>query len=148
MQLLRGGAFIILETKWRRLSLPIYSQEWNRLLYNWGQLLFIYTVYVVDLGRLTHICASKLTIIGLDNGLSPGRRQAIIWINAGVLLIWPLVTKFSEILIEIRTFWFKRMHLNMSSGKWRQFCLGLNVSSVLASNREMVVVKTKMLDQI
>ena len=29
-------------------------------------------------GRVTHICVSKLTIIGSDNGLSPGRRQAII----------------------------------------------------------------------
>ena len=29
-------------------------------------------------GRVTHICVSKLTIFGSDNGLSPGRRQAII----------------------------------------------------------------------
>ena len=29
-------------------------------------------------GRVTHICVSKLTIIGSYNGLSPGRRQAII----------------------------------------------------------------------
>ena len=28
-------------------------------------------------GRVTHICVSKLTIIGSDNGLSPGGRQAI-----------------------------------------------------------------------
>ena len=33
-------------------------------------------------GRMPHICVSKLTVIGLDNGLSPGRRQAIIWTNA------------------------------------------------------------------
>ena len=32
---------------------------------------------------------SELTIIGSDNGLSPGRRQAIIWANAGILLIGP-----------------------------------------------------------
>ena len=38
-------------------------------------------------GRVTHICVSKLTIIGSDNGLSPDRRQAIIWTNAGILLI-------------------------------------------------------------
>ena len=48
-------------------------------------------------GRVTHICVSKLTIIGSDNGLSPGRRQAIIWTNAGILLIGPLGTNFSEI---------------------------------------------------
>ena len=55
-------------------------------------------------GQVAHICVSKLTIIGSDNGLSPGRRQAIIWTNAGILLIGPLVTNFSEILIEIYTF--------------------------------------------
>ena len=55
-------------------------------------------------GRVTHICVGNLTIIGSDNGLSPGRRQAIIWINAGILLIGPLGTNFSEILIKIITF--------------------------------------------
>ena len=35
----------------------------------------------------THICVSNPIIIGSDNGLSPERRQAIIWTNAGVLLI-------------------------------------------------------------
>ena len=75
----------------------------------------------------THIYVSNLTIIGSDNGLSPGRRQAIIWTNAGILLIGPLGTNFSEILIEIQSFSFKKMHLKMSSGKWCPFCLGLNV---------------------
>ena len=46
---------------------------------------------------MTHICVVKLTIIGSDNGLSPGRHQAIIWTNAGILLIEPLGTNFSEI---------------------------------------------------
>ena len=81
---------------------------------------------------MTHICISKLTIIGSDNGLSPGRRQAIIWTNAGILLIWTLGTNFSEILIEIYTFSLKKMHLKMSSGKWRPFCLGLNVLTSLS----------------
>ena len=76
---------------------------------------------------MTHICASIVTIIGSDNGLSPGRRQAIIWTNAGILLIGPLGTNFNEIVIEIHTFSFKKIHFKMSSGKWRPFCLGLNV---------------------
>ena len=76
---------------------------------------------------MTQICVSKLAIIGSDNGLSPGRRQAIIWINAGILLIGSLGTNFSEILMEIYKFSFKKMHLKMSSGKWRLSCLGLNV---------------------
>ena len=62
-------------------------------------------------GRVTHICVSKLTIIGSDNGSLPGRRLAIIWTNAGILFIGPLETIFSEILIEIYSFWFKKMHL-------------------------------------
>ena len=52
-------------------------------------------------GRVTHICVNKLAIISSDNGLSPGRRQAIIWTNVGILLIGPLGPNFSEILIEI-----------------------------------------------
>ena len=76
-------------------------------------------------GRVTHICISKLTIIGSDNGLSPGRRQDIIWTKAGLLLIGPLETNFSEILIEILTSSFKKMRLKVS--KRRPFCLGFNV---------------------
>ena len=78
-------------------------------------------------GGATHICISKLTIIASDKGLSPGRCQAIIWNNAGILSIGLLGTKFSEILIEILTFSFKKMRLKVSSAKWRPFCLGLNV---------------------
>ena len=77
-------------------------------------------------GRVTHICVSKLTIIGSDKGLSPDRRQAIIWTNAGILLIRTLGTNFSEILGEIHSFSFKKMHLKMSSAKGRLFSLGLN----------------------
>ena len=65
------------------------------------------------LGRVTHICVGKLTIIDSDNGLSPGRRQAIIWTIAGILLIGPLGTYFNEILIGILTFSLKKMHLKM-----------------------------------
>ena len=84
---------------------------------------------------MTHKCVSKLTIIDSDNGLSPGRRQAIIWTNAGILLIGHLGTNFSEILIEILTFPFKKMSLKVSSAKWRPFCLGLKVElSVIWEN--------------
>ena len=76
--------------------------------------------------------------IGSDNGLSPGQCQVIIWTNAGILLIGPLGTNFGEILIEIHTFSFKKMHLKISSAKWRPFCLGLNVLTYLqkSSNDE------------
>ena len=69
----------------------------------------------------------NLTITSSDNGLSPGRHQAIIWTNAGILTIGPSGTNLSEILIEIQTFSFRKMHPKISSAKWRPFCFGLNV---------------------
>ena len=70
-------------------------------------------------------------IISSDNGLLPGLRQAIIWTNDDLLSIGPLGTNFSEILFEIKTFPFKKMHSNMPSTKWRPFLLGLNVLILL-----------------
>ena len=78
-------------------------------------------------GWVMHICVSKLTITGSDNGLSPSRRQAIIWTNAGILWVWPLGTNFNEILIL--TFSFKKMRLKVSSAELWPFCVGLNVLS-------------------
>ena len=77
-------------------------QGWNTmcaqtLYYRNSYFLFLLTHW----GLVTHICVGKLSIIGSNNGLSPSRRQAIIWINAGILLIGTLGTNFSEISIEI-----------------------------------------------
>ena len=66
-------------------------------------------------GWVTHIYVSKLTIIVSDNGLSPGRRQAIIWNNVKILLIGPFETNFSEILSETETFSFKKIRLEMAA---------------------------------
>ena len=81
---------------------------------------------------MTDICISKLTIIGSDNGLLRGQRQAIIRTNAGIFLIGPLGTNFSEILIEIHIFSFNKMHLKMSYAKCPSFCLGLSVLKYLS----------------
>ena len=45
--------------------------------------------------------------IDSDNGLWTGRRQAIIWTNAGILLIQTLGRNVREILSEIYTFSLK-----------------------------------------
>ena len=74
-------------------------------------------------GQVMHICISKLNIIGSGNGSLPGRRQAIIWTNAGILLIWTLGTYVSEILSVTHRFSFKKMHSKISSAKWRHFVL-------------------------
>ena len=60
-------------------------------------------VILTQWGRVTYICVSKLTNLGSDNALSPGRRQAMIWTNTGISIIGPLEKIFSEILIEIIT---------------------------------------------
>ena len=63
------------------------------------------------------IRVSNLTIIGSDNGLAPGWHQTIIWTDAGMLLIGPLGTKFSEILIKIHIFSLKKMYFKILSAK-------------------------------
>ena len=93
--------------------------------YTWSAL--TYTDALTHWGRVTHICVGKLINIGSDNGLSPVRHQAIIWNNAGILLIGPLGTNVSEILIEIQTLSLRKIRLKMSSAKCRPFCPGLNV---------------------
>ena len=84
-------------------------------------LMWLYYQFLTHCDRTTHGCDGYLTIIDSDNGFSPGRRQAIIWTDAGIFLIGPLGTNFGESLVEIHTFSFKQMHLKMSSRKWRQF---------------------------
>ena len=111
--------------KWinRLISMPCIS-----LRYQW-----VKPQSLTHWGRATHICVSKLTIIASDNGLSPGRCQAIIWNNDGILSIGLLGTNFSEILIGIHKFSFKKMRLKVSSAKWRPCCLGLNVFKFCAA---------------
>ena len=92
----------------RELSLGKQSISWwlngrkvqLQCISNWVNIFLALTHW----GRETHICVGKLTFIASDNGLAPGRRQAIIWTTAGILLIGPLETNFNEILIKIQTF--------------------------------------------
>ena len=70
---------------------------------------------------MTHIFVSKLIIIVSNNGLSPCQRQAIIWTHTEILFIRSQETNFNEMLSEIDIFSFKKVHVKMSSAKWRQF---------------------------
>ena len=90
-------------------------------------------------GRVTHICVGTNTNIGSDNGLSPGRRQAIIWTNARILLIGPqcvnklLTTQCTDVLKphtlqgimilgnfsrSLRLFLLKLINFNPSMDMW------------------------------
>ena len=65
----------------------------------------------------------KLTIVGWDNDLAPGRHQVIISTSAGILLIWRLGTNLDKIWIKIFIYFFslfKKMRLKMT-GHWRPF---------------------------
>ena len=101
--------------------------------------------FLTHWGRVTHICVSDLTIIGSDNGLSPDQRQAIIWTNAGILLIRPLGTNFSKNSNGIQIISLNKMHLNILSVKWHPFCLGLNV---LTCSTQYPVILDHLIDRV
>ena len=90
-----------ISAKWKHKS----SIHIGFIVFNWGVTTFF----------AKSVCVSDLTITDSDNSLSPGRRQAIIRTNAGILFIRPLGTNFYEILIEILLFSFKKMRLKVSS---------------------------------
>ena len=90
---------------------------------------YMFHVSLIHCCRVTHICVSKLTIIGSDNGLSPGRRQATIRTNAAILLTGPLITNSSESFVEIITFSFKKCNWKCrleNGGHFVSVCLGLS----------------------
>ena len=110
----------LIEYTWQALGMLIAFKQLCILMMKWCY------IPITHRGLMRHTCISKLTITGSDNGLSPGRRQAIIWTNAGILLIWTIGKNFSEILSKIHTFSFKKMHLKMSV-KWPPFFLNFSV---------------------
>ena len=110
------------------------NRKWIRIFYNFYTLSWY--GLLTYLGRVTHICVRKIIIIGSDNGLSTGWCQAIISTNHVIFLVGPLETNYSAILIEIPTFSFKKIHLNMLSGKWRPLCIGLNLLTPLLEENE------------
>ena len=100
--------------------------QWDTCPYIDKQYALYFIIYSLNhWDRMTHLCVNKLTSIGLDNGLSPGWCQAIVRSNTGMIV--PVGTDVSELSIEVHTLSFKKMHLNMTSGKWRSLCLIINV---------------------
>ena len=118
------GVQLIITQHWFRKWLGA-GQATSHYLNQWWPSALMY-ICITHWCRVRHICVSKRTIIGSDNGLSPGRCQAIIWNNAGILLIGPLGTNFSEIQIEIQNFSLIKMHFKLCA-IWRPFCTGPNV---------------------
>ena len=97
-------------------------------------------------GRVTHICASQFTINGSDNGLSPGRHQAIIWTNAGILLIWTLRKKLQRNLnrnqyIFIQETAFEKVVWKMAAILSRPQCVQWCFRSIKVSRNHLKPVK-------
>ena len=152
----RHFSFSVRVVAWLRQALSHYLNQWRKrpiklcnvtifsdqtilmiLIWFWCSLMGHCSWVLTDLTHCSwvmHICVDTNTNTGSDNGLSPGRRQAIIWTNAGILLIRTLGTNFSEILGEIHSFSFKKMHLKMSSAKGCLYGLGLNELCLRATN--------------
>ena len=118
------------------MSQGISSHGWT----HWGRVTYHQSIQncimflPLELYQEVYVCVGDFTIIGWINGLSPGRRQAIIWTNAGILLIGPIGTNFNEIFFEIQKFSYKKMNLEMSSATWWPFCLGLHVLNWFSRN--------------
>ena len=104
-------------------------------------------IYLTHWGWVMHICVSKLTIIGSDNGLSPGWLQAIIWTNTAILLIGPLVNKLQwNLKAKLMHFHWRKMHFKKSSAKWRAFCFNPNVLKKTKKNMWPPLSKTRLAD--
>ena len=110
---------------WLPISSTVDEKAWYFVMPTFAMIL-----QVNSLRQSDAVCVGKLAIIAADNSLAPDRRQTTIWNNAGIfciLLVGPLGTNFSEILIKIHAISIKKMHSKMSFGKWRPFCLSFNV---------------------
>ena len=87
-------------------------------------------------GRVTHVCVGKLAIIDSGNGLSPGWRQTIIWINARNITNWTLRNKLqwnfntnSHIVIQENGF-ISEMAVILA----RPQCVDMHVWSIIWTN--------------
>ena len=75
----------------------LWNSTQNIFPFHWEMCILLIITHITHWGRVAHMCVVNLTIIGSDNGLSPGRRQAIIRTNVVILLIGVIGTNFSEI---------------------------------------------------
>ena len=71
-------------------------------------------------GRVAHICVSKLSLVQIMACRMAAASDSLLSIGTSRI-------NNREIVIEFQTFSFKKMHLKISSAKWRLSCLGLNV---------------------
>ena len=88
-----------LRVEWKMIYVGLRRFAWSNIVLNflqhvlcdakqiWPRRQASHSQRLTHWDRVMHTCVGNLTIIGSDNGLSPGRCQAIMWNNAGILLI-------------------------------------------------------------
>ena len=101
---------------------------WLQKLTDFTHFNHIIKILLTHWGRVAHICVRKLAIIDSDNGLTPGRCQAIICWNIlngalGNKLQWNL---HRNLYIFIQENVFENVVLKMTA-----ICLGLNVLIII-----------------
>ena len=102
----------------------IFHQDIKR--FNSIAVISMYSHYVI-VAKWQIYASVNWATFGSDNCLVPGRHQAIVWTNAGVLLSRPSETNFCEILIVIHISTSKKMNLILLFTKCWPFCLSPNV---------------------
>ena len=115
-KLLHG--YQIMMTSWHDVS-EILAKWRVNITHQFSRKLSIYHKMIIILGRLSTE-SSKYSINSLrpggsDNGLSQGRCKGVIGTSAGILLIGPLVTNFSEILRKFQELVFKNAVWKMAA---------------------------------
>ena len=103
--LLGGQLQCYIGSRWCCRSLAKW-QTVEKNLFNWYIATTSYKRLIVE-AKWCMYASVKEPSFDSENDLAPGRRQAILWTNAGILLIGPLETNFSEIIIGIQQFSFK-----------------------------------------
>ena len=91
---------------------------------------------LINWGRVTHICVSKINHHWSREWFVAWSAPSHYLNQCWIIVHWNLKNKLQWNLNKICTFTFKKMHLKMSSVKWRPFCLGLNMLRTIIQRQQ------------
>ena len=94
------------------------------------------TKTLIHWGQVMHICVSKLRHHWLRQWLLACLAPNHYFDQCWLVVISPSRTYLNEILLDIQSFIFKKMHLKMLCAKWQPSCPGLKM---LASIRDRMM---------
>ena len=94
-----------------------FRQRWVNVFSLLDHQLYPATDSLTHWGRMTHICVSKLTIIGSDNWY----RLAGVKRLSEPMLGYYQLDRSKQTSVNSCIFQFRKLHLQLSSGNWRPF---------------------------